>query len=196
MVAGNETSSEALSWTLYLLAKHPEYIGQNREEIHSVLGEAPPDIRSLHQLELTMRVADEAMRLYPSFWMFDRLALADDVVQGVSVPAGSMLSIYIYGAHRNPAVWDEPERFNPARFEKENRKNRPAFAHMPFGGGPRKCIGANMAVIQILLVLVAIVRRYDFSLAEASEVGIRPMFILRPEGPIRMNFQPVSEGAR
>ena len=65
---------------------------------------------------------------------------------------------------------------------------------MPFGGGPRKCIGANMAVIQILLVLVAIVRRYDFSLATPEEVGIRPMFILRPEGPIRMHFRPVNEG--
>jgi len=194
MVAGNETSSVALSWTLYLLARHPEYIGQIREEIHRVLADAPPTIGSLHRLELTMRVVDEAMRLYPSFWMFDRLAITDDVIQGIPVPAGSLLSIYIYGVHRNPAVWDEPERFNPARFEKEHQQTRPTFAHMPFGGGPRKCIGANMAVIQILLVLVAIVRRYDFSLATPEEVGIRPMFILRPEGPIRMHFRPVNEG--
>lgn len=194
MVAGNETSSVALSWTLYLLAKHPEYIGQIREEIHRVLSDAPPDIRSLHQLELTMRVVDEALRLYPSFWMFDRLARTDDVIQGFEVPAGSMLSIYIYGVHRNPEFWEDPERFDPSRFEKQNRKNRPSYAHIPFGGGPRKCIGSNMAVIQILLVLVAIVRNYDFSLAEPGEIGIRPMFILRPEGPIRMNFRRVVPG--
>ena len=126
-----------MAWTFYLLAKHPEYIGQIREEIRQVLSDEPPDIRSLHQLELTMRVVDEAMRLYPSFWMFDRLALNDDVIQGIPVPAGSLLSVYIYGVHRNPAVWDDPERFDPARFEKKKQEKRPTFAHMPFGGGPR-----------------------------------------------------------
>jgi cytochrome P450 len=195
MVAGNETSSVALAWTLYLLAKHPTFVAQIREEIHEVLGNAAPDIRSLHQLPLTMRVVDEAMRLYPSFWMFDRLALNDDEIQGYHIPAGSLLSIYIYGVHRNLAIWDDPERFDPTRFEKAKHTERPTFSHMPFGGGPRKCIGQNLAVIQILLVLVAIVRRYDFSLAETDTVGIRPMFILRPDGPIRIHFRPVSSGA-
>jgi cytochrome P450 len=194
MVAGNETSSVALAWTFYLLAKHPSYIAQMREEIDRVLGDGPPDIGSLHQLALTQRVVDEAMRLYPSFWMFDRLALADDEIQGYPIRAGSLLSVHIYGVHRNCQVWADPERFDPARFEKKNSENRPMFAHMPFGGGPRKCIGSNMAMIQILLVLVAVVRRYDFSLASSQEVGIRPMFILRPDGPIQLNFRPVKEG--
>ena len=106
------------------------------------------------------------------------------------------MGIYIYGAHYNSEIWEDPERFDPDRFRKENKKNRPMYAHMPFGGGPRKCIGANMALIQILLVLVSIIRRYDFECADAGEVGIRPMFILRPEGPIRMHFRPVVKAAK
>lgn len=194
MVAGNETSSVALTWTLYLLAKHPEYIGQLREEIHRVIGTGAPDLGQLHQLDLMMRVVDETMRLYPSFWMFDRLAREDDVIEGIDVSAGTMLGIYIYGAHRNPTVWDDPERFDPARFDRAAKKSRPAYSHIPFGGGPRKCIGANMAVVQILLVLVEVIRRYDFELATTGEVGIKPMFILRPEGPIHLRFHPVTEG--
>jgi cytochrome P450 len=190
MVAGNETSSVALAWTLYLLAQHPNYVEQMRTEIHEVIGDAAPDIPSLRQLGLTQRVVDEAMRLYPSFWMFDRKALIDAEIQGFHIPAGSLLSIYIYGVHRNPAIWDEPERFDPSRFEKERRAGRPTFAHMPFGGGPRKCIGQNLAIIQILLVLVAIIRRFDLSLASSAGVGIRPMFITRPDGPIRIQFTP------
>ena len=192
MVAGNETSSVALSWTLYLLTKHPEYIQQIRDEIQQVMGDEPPNMGTLHQLDLTLRVVDEAMRLYPSFWMFDRLAKEDDVIAGIPVPAGTMMGVYIYGAHRNPEVWDNPEQFDPSRFTKENKKKRPLYAHIPFGGGPRKCIGANMAVVQILLVLVAIIRSYDFERADPGEIGIKPMFILRPEGPIRMRFRPVS----
>lgn len=191
MVAGNETSSVALSWTMYLLAQHPEYIQKIRDEIQEVMGTDSPTLETLHQLPLTMRVVDEAMRLYPSFWMFDRLAMEDAVIEGIDVPAGTMMGIYIYGAHRNPEFWTEPDRFDPSRFTKENKKTRPMYAHLPFGGGPRKCIGANMAVVQILLVLVAIVRRYDFECSEPGVVGIKPMFILRPEGPIKMNFRPV-----
>jgi len=192
MVAGNETSSTALAWTFYLLAKHPEYIQQIRDEVDQVLGDGPADMHSLHKLEKTMCIVDEAMRLYPSFWMIDRVALEDDEVHGIRVPAGSTLSLYIYGLHRNTAVWEDPERFDPSRFEKKARGERPNFSHIPFGGGPRVCIGSNMAVMQILLVLVGIIRKYDFSLESQEDIGIRPMMILRPDGAIRMNFQSVN----
>jgi len=192
MVAGNETSSTALAWTFYLLAKHPEYIEQIREEVDRVIGDGPADMGSLHKLERTLCVMDEAMRLYPSFWMIDRVSLEDDVIHGIHVPAGTTLSLYIYGLHRNTEVWEDPNRFDPSRFEKKKRDERPAFAHIPFGGGPRVCIGSNMAVMQILLIMVAIIRKYDFSLDSQADIGIRPMMILRPDGAIRMNFRPVS----
>ncbi len=190
MVAGNETSSVALSWTLYLLAQNPEYIGQMRAEIREVLGDAAPDLASLRELHLMQRVVDEALRLYPSFWMFDRKALIDAEIEGFHIPAGSLLSIFVYGVHRNSEFWEDPEVFDPSRFEKARRAGRPTYAHIPFGGGPRKCIGQNLALIQILLVLVGIIRRFDFTLASPEEVRIKAMFITRPDGPIHLQFTP------
>jgi len=128
--------------------------------------------------------------LYPPFWMIDRVALEADQIGSVAVPAGATVVPYIYGAHRNPDVWSDPDRFDPTRFL--GKPKRHPFAHIPFGGGPRVCIGQNMAVMQMLLVIVAIVGRYDFQLDPAREIGIRPMMILRPDGPMRMRFSPIS----
>lgn len=192
LVAGNETSSTALSWTFYLLARHPRYVSGIREEIAATLGDGPIDFPELHRLHLTIRVLDEALRLYPSFWMIDRVALADDEIKGIRVPEGIMVIPYIYGTHRNPAFWKNPESFDPSRFEPGPKKERHPFAHIPFGGGPRICIGSSMAMTQILLVLVAFIRRYDFELATDGTVDIHPMMILRPKNAIKMRFRRVS----
>ena len=189
LVAGNETSSNALTWTIYLLGRHPDYIQRIRKEIEHVIGESPITFENLHRLELTLRVVHEALRLYPPFWMIDRIAIQDDEISGIIVPAGTMVIPYIYGTHRNPSVWPNPDIFDPGRFEAEQSKARHRFSYIPFGGGPRICIGNNMAIMQILLVVVALVRKYDFSSAEDAAVGIRPMMLLRPEGPVLMRFK-------
>ncbi len=186
LVAGCETSPVALSWTLYLLAKHPEYIGQIREEAESVLGSGPATFDALHRLKLTRRVIDEAMRIYSPFWMIDRLAVEDDEIDGIGIPKGTMVLPYIYGLHRDPEHWPDPEVFDPSRFEPESAEGRHPSAHIPFGGGPRKCIGANLAILQMLLLLSTFVRRYDFELASPDEVRIAPKMIAHPEGPIEM----------
>ena len=188
MVAGNETSSNALTWIFYLLARHPEYIAQIRGEIENVIGDEPVDFKNLHQLELTLRVVDEALRLYPPFWMIDRIALKDDEICGIQIPAGTLVIPYIYGTHRNPNMWTDAEAFDPGRFEPEQRKERHGYSFIPFGGGPRICVGNNMAVMQILMIIVALVRKYDFELATPKAVGIRPMMLLRPDGAIMMRF--------
>lgn len=188
MVAGNETSSIALTWILYLLARHPLFIHQIRQEAIHVIGNQPVDFQSLHQLPLTQRVVDEALRLYPPFWMIDRIALQDDEFEGLRIPKGSLLIPYIYGTHRNPAIWKKPERFDPRRFETEACKSRHRFGYLPFGGGPRICVGSNLAVAQILMVVVALVREYDFELAPQREIGIRPMMLLRPDSRVMMRF--------
>jgi cytochrome P450 len=192
LVAGNETSSNALTWILYLLARHPEHIAAIREEVAAVIGSAPIDYRNLHQLDGTMRVIDEALRLYPPFWMIDRIALEDDEIAGLRIPAGSMVIPYIYGTHRNAEHWTDAERFDPRRFEAAPSKERHAFAYMPFGGGPRICIGSNMALMQMLLIVITFVRRYDFRLATDAPVGIQPMMLLRPRGAVAMNFRALS----
>jgi cytochrome P450 len=192
LVAGNETSSNALTWIFYLLARHPGHVVEIRDEIAAVIGDGAIDYRKLHQLVGTMRVIDEALRLYPPFWMIDRIALQDDDINGVHIPAGALVIPYIYGTHRNPAHWQDVESFDPRRFEPDRSRGRHPFAYIPFGGGPRICIGNNMAVMQMLLIIVAVVRKYDFTLAKEGRVAIRPMMLLRPAGAVAMKFRAVS----
>jgi len=192
LVAGNETSSNALTWMFYLLARHPQHILDIRDEIASVIGDDPVDFHNLHQLDGTVRVIDEALRLYPPFWMIDRIALQDDEINGVHIPAGSMVIPYIYGTHRNPAHWQHVESFDPRRFESDRRKTRHPFAYIPFGGGPRLCIGSNMALMQMLMIVVAFVRKYDFALTKDEAVAIQPMMLLRPRGAVTMTFRAVA----
>lgn len=192
LVAGNETSSVALTWCLYLLAKHPAYIEAARAEINEVCPVGHITAAGLRKMPLLARILDEAMRLYPSFWMVDRVALADDSFGGVKIPAGTLVLSYIYGIHRNPLHWPDPDVFDPSRFEKANEAGRHPFAHIPFGGGPRVCVGANLALMQMFLTLATIIRKYDFSLVH-PHVDIDPMMILRPKGGMLMNFTPVRQ---
>ena len=192
LIAGNETSSNALAWTFYLLAKHPECIVKIRSEIERTAGKDPLDFAALHRLEFTLQVINEALRLYPPFWMIDRTSMEDDEINGIHIPAGITVIPYIYGTHRNPDFWPDAETFDPSRFERASVKERHTFAHIPFGGGPRICIGSNMALMQILLILVSFIRDYDFELATKRPSKICPMMILRPDGPIQMHFRPVS----
>lgn len=192
LVAGNVTSTNALTWIFYLLARHPKYILEIRDEVAAVVGENAMDYRNLHQLEGTVRVIDEALRLYPPFWMIDRIALEDDEIGGVRLPAGAMVIPYIYGTHRNPAHWQNVETFDPSRFEASLSKERHPFAYIPFGGGPRTCLGANMAVMQMLMIVAAFVRKYDFALATNEPVDIDPSMMLRPRGVVRMKFRAVA----
>ncbi len=185
-VAGNETSPTALSWALYLLGQHPHLFAAMREEINGVFGNGPLTFEGLHQLRLTRHVLEETLRLYPSFWIIDRVALEDDQIGPIHIPAGLIVLTYLYGLHRNPDVWAEPEVFDPSRFEAHAKKARSPFAYLPFGGGPRKCIGSSMAIVQMLLVLVGLVRRYDFELTSTDPVEIKPMMILHPKGAIEM----------
>jgi cytochrome P450 len=189
MVAGNETSSNALAWTFYLLARHPDCRDRIHGEVCDVFADGPIDYGGLHRLSFTVQVLDEAMRLYPPFWMIDRIAKRSDNIQGVHIPAGVTVIPYIYGAHRNLGSWEDPETFDPGRFAPERRSGRHPFAHIPFGGGPRVCIGSNMAIMQMLLVLVSFVRRYDFRMASEASVAIDPMMILRPGGAINLCFE-------
>ncbi|MEN9581547.1 MAG: hypothetical protein RJA70_4556 [Pseudomonadota bacterium] len=192
LVAGNETSSNALTWIFYLLARHPQHILDIRDEIGSVIGGDAVDFSNLHQLEGTMRVIDEALRLYPPFWMIDRIALQDDVVGGIHIPAGTLVIPYIYGTHRNPEHWQNVDSFDPRRFEPERRRGRHPFAYIPFGAGPRVCIGNNMAIMQMLMIVVATVRKYDFALTTDDPIQIQPMMLLRPRGAVSMTFRSVS----
>lgn len=188
LVAGHETSSNALSWTLYLLSRHPEYIHRMRGEFDQVIGRAPIQYSDLPNLELTAQVIEESLRLYPPFWMVDRVALADDRVGDITIPRGSTVIVFIYGVHHSGKIWQDPAVFNPARFSRDNKKTHRAFIHIPFGGGPRGCIGENYAMLQMVMILRAILAGYDMKLAHNQTVVARPMIVLRPKNGIYMSF--------
>jgi cytochrome P450 len=192
LVAGNVTSTNALAWIFYLLARHPKYILEIRDEVASVIGANAMDYHNLHRLEGTVRVIDEALRLYPPFWMIDRIALSDDAVNGIHIPARAMVIPYIYGTHRNPAHWQNVEAFDPGRFESRESRDRHPFAYIPFGGGPRTCLGTNMAVMQMLMIVAAFVRKYDFALVTNEPIDIDPSMMLRPKGVVSMQFRAVA----
>lgn len=192
LVAGAETSPVALSWTFYLLGKHPRFIAAIRDEVASVLGSAPVTFSGLHRLRLTRCVIDEAMRIYSPFWMIDRVSVEEDEIEGIHVPKGVMVLPFIHGLHREPDLWPDPQVFDPGRFEAEAAKGRHPSAHIPFGGGPRKCIGSGMAILQMLLILAALIRRYDFELVGPGVVEAAPRMILHPAGPIEMKVTRVT----
>ena len=188
LVAGHETSSNALSWLLYLLSSRPDCVERVREEFDSVLGERPLSFSDVPKFQFTAQVINEALRLYPPFWMVDRMALADDRAGDVAIPRGSTVVVFIYGVHHSPRYWENPESFNPERFTKANEKLHTPFAHLPFGAGPRGCIGGNYAMLQILMILSVLLRKYDFHLVPGQTIAARPMVILRPEHGIQMTF--------
>ena len=188
LVAGHETSSNALSWLLYLLSSRPDCLESVRQEFDSVLGEAPLSHSDVPKFEFVTQVIQEALRLYPPFWMVDRMAVADDRVGDVAIPRGSTVIVYVYGAHHAPRYWQNPENFDTERFSKANEKLRTPFTYLPFGAGPRGCIGGNYAMLQILMILSDLLRKYDFQLAPGQMIEARPMVILRPKHGIRMTF--------
>jgi cytochrome P450 len=188
LVAGHETSSNALSWMLYLLSSRPDCLEQVRQEMYEALGDAPLGHADLPKFTFTTQVIQEALRLYPPFWMVDREAIADDRVGDVFIPAGSMVIVHVYGAHHAPKHWPDPETFDADRFMKGSEKLRTPFTYLPFGGGPRVCIGNHYAMLQILMILSDLLRRYDFHVEPGQTIEARPMVILRPKDGIRMSF--------
>jgi len=188
LVAGHETSSNALSWLLYLLSTHPDCLERVRQEFDAVLGDAPLTFADVSKFEYVTQVIMEALRLYPPFWMIDRMAVADDRVGDVEIPSGSTVIVFVYGAHHAPRYWPDPESFQPERFSKPNQESHTPFTHLPFGAGPRGCIGGNYAMLQILMILSELLRRYDLQLTPGQTIEPRPMVILRPKNGIRMSF--------
>ncbi|WP_047492243.1 cytochrome P450 [Terriglobus sp. TAA 43] len=192
LVAGHETSSNGLSWLLYLLSSRPDCLEQVRREFDDVLGDSPLSHADVPKFPFTTQVIQEALRLYPPFWMVDREAIADDRIGDIAIPAGSMVIVHVYGAHHAPKHWAAPESFDTDRFIKGKEKLRAPFTYLPFGGGPRGCIGNNYAMLQMLMILSDLLRRYDFQVSPGQTIEAQAMVILRPKNGIRMTFTKIS----
>jgi cytochrome P450 len=188
--AGHETTAQAMTWTWYLLAQHPEIERRVLEEANRVLGDRTPTSENIEQLTYTEMVVKEAMRLYPPVWVFVRDALGDDEIGGYHIPKGSMMVFSQYLTHRHPAYWDDPEKFDPERFTPEAEKSRPRFAYFPFGGGPRICIGNNFAMLEAVTAVAMTARRYRLDLVPGQDIRPKMVGTLRPSAPVLMTLTP------
>ena len=183
VIAGHETVASALSWTLHLLAQHPAVQRQLHTELDTVLADGrAPGWADLRALRYTRQVVDEALRLYPPAWVLTRRAEADDRVCGVDVPAGTLAIVSPWLLHRRPADWPDPSRFDPDRFAGE-RSAAPRGGYLPFGAGPRLCIGRDFALVETVLALAALLRGWEVSPAPRREpVRVDALVTLRPHG--------------
>lgn len=186
--AGHETTANALAWTWYLLATHPEVKTRFHEEVDRVLQGRTPTADDLAQLPYTRAVFDESLRLYPPAPAVQRKASTNTTVGGISMPAGTLVLIGTYNLHRHPVFWRNPEEFLPERWLDGQRPST-RYAYMPFGAGPRACVGIHFASVEGPLLLALIGCCYDLRLAQES-VEPELMVTLRPKGGIRMMLQP------
>ena len=183
-VAGHETTATGLAWTVDLLCRHPEWYARARQEVDA-LGHRPT-VTDLPRLNVCQRIFKEALRIYPPVYFFGRTAVRDTVIGNVHVPRFTNVVILPWALHRNPRVWPDAERFDPDRFLPANEQTRHRSAWLPFGAGPRVCIGNHFALMEGPLVLAAMLRDHDFELLLRDEP--EPFVTLRPKQgiPVRI----------
>ena len=190
LVAGHETSANALAWGFYLLARHPEVQEKLVAEIERELpGGQAPEFQDLPRVPYALQVVQEAMRLYPPAWIIDRVATEDDEFQGYHIAKGSVFSLYVYGLHHHAALWPDAEEFRPERFAAEAQPPLPTYGYLPFGGGPRLCVGSHFALTELQLVLIQTLRRYHVLPTADTPPGMNPLVTLRPDGELRLRFK-------
>jgi len=185
LLAGHETTSLALSWTYFLLSQHPDIDQSIGDEVDRVMGGRRPEFGHVDQLTCTRRAIDESLRLYPPAWGFSRLAMGDDEIHGYRVPKGSIVFLIPFVIHRRPKLWPDPDRFDPDRFRPDRESARPRFAYIPFGSGPRGCIGNHFAMLEAQLIVAAIAQRYRIELVPNQKIRPEPLITLRPQPGIR-----------
>jgi cytochrome P450 len=188
-MAGHETTSLVLSWTWYLLSQHPAVESKLHQELIDVIGGRTPHYEDIANLRYTRMVIEESMRLYPPAHTIGRQPIAADEILGHRIPAGAEVLIMPWLIHRKPSLWENPDRFDPERFLPEPVAARPRFAYIPFGAGPRICIGAAFAVTEAILMLATIAQRYRLRLTPGHPVEAQGLITLRPRYGLRMTLE-------
>jgi cytochrome P450 len=189
MFAGHETTSVTLTWAFYLLSQNPAAEVALHAELERALSGRAPTIADLPNLPYNRGVIEETLRLYPPAFGVTRQSVDADVFGGYRVPANAGVTLVFYNVHHDARFWPEPERFDPARFSSEQAEKRPAFAYVPFGAGPRQCIGNQFALTEAQLVLAAIAQRYQLRLVAGHPVKPNPVFTLRTSNGLPMTAE-------
>jgi cytochrome P450 len=188
-LAGHETTAHGLVWTIYLLDKYPEMEANLFEELGQFPVAFHPELKDLPDLSYTTATIKESMRMLPPVWGIGREAVHDDLIGGYSIPHGMTVFIPIYQMHYHPEYWTEPEVFNPERFLDEELEKKNRWVYLPFGGGPRQCIGNNFAIMEMQIVVAMIMRQFKLELISAENIQLNPGVTLRPEEAVLMKIK-------
>ena len=188
VVAGHETSANALSWGYYLLALFPEMQSRIRDEVHAVSPSGPVTFDDVQHMPLLKAHLKETLRLYPSAAFFARDAAEDLTIKDITFKKGDALFFPVYSLHRNERLWDLPECYRPGRFQ---NSEIPRGQYIPFGDGPRVCIGAQYSETEIMVLMASVLRQNQFFLTEAEIPRPVLTFTMRPEGPMLLEVQPI-----
>jgi cytochrome P450 len=192
LLAGHETTANALTWAWYLLSQHPEVERRLHAELDAVLGGGLPSVEDVPRLRYARMVLQESMRLYPPAWILSRQALEDVPLGPYRIPKGSLVVMSQFVVHRDPRWFPDPERFDPERWSPDRGDDgRPRYAYFPFGGGPRTCIGEPFAWMEGVLVIATLAQAWRFRLVPGFPVSPSPKLTLRPKHGMRMVAEPV-----
>ncbi|MCA9704222.1 MAG: cytochrome P450 [Myxococcales bacterium] len=190
LVAGHETTANAMIWTLYLIARHPEVLDELVGEYDRVLDRRPPTLDDVSRLTYARRVIMESLRLYPPSWSIARTCKHGDTLGEHHLRPKSMVLISPWVTHRCPHIWPEPTVFDPDRFTEDRSKGRPRYAHFPFGGGPRQCIGKEFALLAMQIILASMLSHVRPELAAGHRMEPEPHITLRARHGLRMQLHP------
>ena len=185
LLAGHETTANALTWTFYLISRHPEVERRLLAEITTILQGRTPVLEDVPKLSYTRKVIQESMRLYPPIWIIERRVIEEDVIAGYTLPAASAVVISPYALHRHPAFWERPEEFDPSRFD-----SPPPAAYIPFGAGPRSCIGSEFAMLEAQLITAMVMQAFQLRLVPGHPVAPLPDITLRSKFGMMMTPDP------
>jgi len=188
-LAGHETTASALTWTWYLLSRHPEVEAKLADELRRVLAGRAPSVDDLPRLPYTEMVIREAIRLYPPAPAIGREAVEDVTIADYNVPKGSLVLVNTYAIQHDQRFFDDPERYDPDRFAAGWEERIPRYAYLPFGGGPRVCIGNGFAMVEARLILATVAQHYKLSLEPDETIQPIQLVTLRPGGPVRMKIE-------
>lgn len=188
--AGHETTANALSWIFYLLSQHPSVEQKLLEELNRILGSSSEDslfpLEKMTDLIYTRQIINEALRLYPPAWVLARNAVTNCRVGEYEVPGGANVIVMPLVVQRDPAYFEEPDKFKPERWSAEFTSQLPKFAYFPFGGGPRQCLGSNFALLEVTVVLSMVLRRFHLALVPEQKIQPTGSFTLRPKFGLKM----------
>ena len=190
ILAGHETTANAMCWLFTELSRHPDVLARATGEIDRELRGQPPTLETVHKLKYCRAVLDETLRVHPTVWTYSRQANAADSIGDVAVARDQTVILCPYAVHHRTALWGDPEAFRPERFMQEGEGDHDPFAYIPFAKGPRHCLGSRFSIFEMLIIMAMTLQRFDLAVADPDSIRPAPMITLRPDGSMPAHVSP------